>query len=114
MGIFSFLSVFVTGLYGIRLFSFDLQKVLIYPWWKNLIFMIVGICLGLFFILLVLSPFWGAVWLSSDYLYLTNGESAFLMWTFIVGMGGYVVAICMPLCFADQLDCACDCGDGCC
>jgi len=112
--VFSFLSVFFSGLYAIRLFSFDMQQVLLYPWWKNMLFLIVGILLGCFFILLVLSPFWGAVWMSGDALYLTKNESAFLMWTFIVGMCGYVVAICMPLCFADQLDCDCACGDGCC
>merc|ERR1712154_258931 len=55
--IFSFLSVFFSGLYGVRLFDFDLQKILIYSWWKNLLFLVVGILLGLFFILLVLSPF---------------------------------------------------------
>lgn len=112
--IFSFLSVFFTGLYAIRLFSFDIQNILIYPWWKNLLYMIIGLFLGFFFILLLLSPFWGTIWLRSDDLYLSSNESSFLMWTFIVGMGGYVLAICMPLCFADQMDCDCDCGDGCC
>jgi len=110
----SFLSVFFTGLYTIRLFTFDIVKVTLYPWWKNILFFMVGVLLGLFFILLVLSPFWGAVWMRADSLYLTQSESAFLMWTFIVGMIGYVVAICMPLCFIDQLDCDCECGDGCC
>ena len=114
--IFSFLSVFFSGLYGVRLFGFDLQKVLIYPWYKNSLYLLVGILLGIFFIFLVLAPFWGAVWANSDFLYLTAGESAFLMWTFVAGLIGYVIAICMPLCFAEQLDCGCEgcCGDGCC
>merc|ERR1712228_158163 len=65
--VFSFLSVFFSGLYGIRLFGFDLQKILLYRWWKNCLFLVVGVLCGLFFIFLVLAPFWGAVWLNSDF-----------------------------------------------
>eukprot|EP01083_Nonionella_stella_P034479 94356_1 len=110
--LFSFLSVFTSGLYAVRLLNFDTLKIMTYPWWKNCLYVLAGILMGLMFLLLVLAPFWGAVWMSADFLYLTKGESAFLMWTFVAGLGGYLVSICMPLCFADQLDCGCECGDG--
>merc|ERR1712154_220796 len=110
----TFFAVFCSGLYAVRLLGFNIQKVLLYPWWKNLFFAIVGVCLGFLFILLILTPFWFAVWLSQDLLYLTAAEVTFLGWTCVAGGIGYVVSICMPLCFADQMECGCDCGDGCC
>ena len=112
--IFSFLAVFFSGLASIRLLGFDMQHVLTYAWWRNIAYAICGIFLGLFFILLVLSPFWGATWMRRDDLYLTKGESFFLMVTFFIGLGGYCVAMVMPCFFAEQLDCACECDGGCC
>ena len=108
--VFAFLNVFISGLYGVRLLQFDIQDILKYSWYKNLMYFLIGIFLGIFCMLLILAPFWGVTWLSKDYLYLTDAQAAFLGWTSVAGLIAYCFAICLPLMFAEQLDCDCDCG----